>query len=249
MTPKHDPRQNHLLRMLPYDEYQRLAPHLEPVELTLGQTLVESGRMTRYAYFPVNSIISLLNIMEDGKTTEVSLVGMEGMVGLSLFMGGGSTPSSAIVQNAGTAYRLKKQLLTDEFYRAGLLQIMLLRFTQALITQMAHTAACNRYHSVDQQFCRWLLLTLDRLPTNKLIVTQGLIANILGVRREGITRSAHELKKAGVISYSRGSIHILDRAGLEKRVCECYSVVKKEYDRLLPLPVPSQFRACHQASV
>ncbi|MDI5986661.1 Crp/Fnr family transcriptional regulator [Halomonas sp. M4R5S39] len=233
MALQHDPRQNHLLAALPKDEYQRLAPHLERVELTLGDSLVESGKVMRHVYFPTDSIVSLLCVMEDGDSTEIAVVGAEGIVGISLFMGGETTPSRAIVQSAGSAYRLKGQLLKDEFDRASTLQHLLLRYTQALITQMAQTAVCNRHHSLDQQLCRWLLLSLDRLPTNELVMTQELIANMLGVRREGVTESAGKLQRAGLIAYHRGHISILDRPGLEARVCECYAVVKKEYDRLL----------------
>ncbi len=238
MALKHDPRQNDLLGMLPKDEYQRLEPELELVEMTLGQSLVESGKVMKHVYFPTDAIISLLNVLENGTSTEIAVVGAEGVVGISLFMGGETTPTRAIVQSSGTAYRLKGQLLKDEFYRAGPLQRMLLRYTQALITQMAQTAVCNRHHSLDEQLCRWLLLSLDRLPTNKLAMTQELIANMLGVRREGVTESAGKLQRDHLISYSRGVIHILDRDGLEKRVCECYSVVKKEYDRLLSYQRP-----------
>ncbi|PXX98433.1 Crp/Fnr family transcriptional regulator [Halomonas sp. LBP4] len=233
MPLQHDPRQNHLLAALPKDEYQRLAPYLERVELTLGDSLAESGKVMQHVYFPTDSIVSLLCVMEDGDSTEIAVVGAEGIVGISLFMGGETTPSRAIVQSAGSAYRLKGQLLKDEFDRAGTLQHLLLRYTQALITQMAQTAVCNRHHSLDQQLCRWLLLSLDRLPTNELVMTQELIANMLGVRREGVTESAGKLQRAGLISYHRGHINILDRPGLEARVCECYVVVKKEYDRLL----------------
>ncbi|MDW7745736.1 Crp/Fnr family transcriptional regulator [Halomonas sp.] len=233
MAVQHDPRQNHLLAALPRDEYQRLAPHLERVELTLGESLVESGKVMRHVYFPTDCIVSLLCVMEDGDSTEIAVVGAEGIVGISLFMGGETTPSRAVVQSAGGAYRLKGQLLKDEFDRASTLQYLLLRYTQALITQMAQTAVCNRHHSLDQQLCRWLLLSLDRLPSNELVMTQELIANMLGVRREGVTESAGKLQKAGLISYHRGRISILDRPGLEARVCECYAVVKKEYERLL----------------
>ncbi len=233
MASQHDPRQNHLLAALPRDEYQRLAPHLERVELTLGESLVESGKVMRHVYFPTDCIVSLLCVMEDGDSTEIAVVGAEGIVGISLFMGGETTPSRAVVQSAGGAYRLKGQLLKDEFDRASTLQYLLLRYTQALITQMAQTAVCNRHHSLDQQLCRWLLLSLDRLPSNELVMTQELIANMLGVRREGVTESAGKLQKAGLIAYHRGRISILDRPGLEARVCECYAVVKKEYDRLL----------------
>ncbi|MDI5935629.1 Crp/Fnr family transcriptional regulator [Halomonas kalidii] len=233
MALQHDPRQNHLLAALSKDEYQCLAPHLERAELKLGESLVESGKVMHHVYFPTDSIVSLLCVMEDGDSTEIAVVGAEGIVGISLFMGGETTPSRAIVQSAGSAYRLKGQLLKDEFDRASTLQHLLLRYTQALITQMAQTAVCNRHHSLDQQLCRWLLLSLDRLPTNELVMTQELIANMLGVRREGVTESAGKLQRAGLISYHRGHISILDRPGLEARVCECYAVVKKEYDRLL----------------
>ncbi|MGM0536129.1 MAG: Crp/Fnr family transcriptional regulator [Pseudomonadota bacterium] len=233
MAVPHDPRQNHLLSALPRDEYQRLEPYLERVELTLGESLVESGKVMRHVYFPVDCIVSLLCVMEDGDSTEIAVVGAEGIVGISLFMGGETTPSRAVVQSAGSAYRLKGHLIKDEFDRASTLQYLLLRYTQALITQMAQTAVCNRHHSLDQQLCRWLLLSRDRLPTNELVMTQELIANMLGVRREGVTESAGKLQRAGLISYHRGHISILDRSGLEARVCECYAVVKKEYDRLL----------------
>ncbi|MDI5891537.1 Crp/Fnr family transcriptional regulator [Halomonas rhizosphaerae] len=233
MALQHDPRQNHLLAALSRDEYQRLAPHLERVDLRLGESLAESGKVMRHVYFPVDCIVSLLCVMEDGDSTEIAVVGAEGIVGISLFMGGETTPSRAVVQSAGSAYRLKGQLIKDEFDRASTLQHLLLRYTQALITQMAQTAVCNRHHSLDQQLCRWLLLSLDRLPTNELVMTQELIANMLGVRREGVTESAGKLQRAGLISYHRGHISILDRTGLEARVCECYAVVKKEYDRLL----------------
>ncbi len=239
MAQKHDPRENDLLAALPKDEYQRLEPELELVELNLGQSLVEAGKTMRHAYFPTDSIVSLLNVMENGSSTEIAVVGAEGIVGISLFMGGETTPSRAVVQSSGVAYRLRGKLLKDEFYRAGSSQRMLLRYTQALITQMSQTAVCNRHHSLDQQLCRWLLLSLDRLPTNKLVMTQELIANMLGVRREGVTESAGKLQTSGLIKYSRGVIHILDRDGLEKRVCECYSVVKKEYDRLLSYQRPT----------
>lgn len=238
MAPHDDPRQNHLLAALPLDEYERLAPHLERVELTLGESLVESGMVMRHVYFPTDCIVSLLCVMETGDSTEIAVVGAEGIVGISLFMGGETTPSRAVVQSAGSAYRLKGQLLKDEFDRASTLQFLLLRYTQALITQMAQTAVCNRHHSLDQQLCRWLLLSLDRLPTNELVMTQELIANMLGVRREGVTESAGKLQKAGLISYHRGRISVLDRPSLEARVCECYAVVKKEYDRLLSYQRP-----------
>lgn len=233
MLEPHDFKQNALLGLLPKEDLVRLWPHLERVTLTLGQSLSESGRQMSHVYFPLDSIVSLLCVMENGASTEIAVVGYEGVVGVSLFMGGETTPSRAIVQSAGDAYRLKGQLLKNEFYRAGAMQRLLLRYTQALITQMAQTAVCNRHHSVDQQLCRWLLLSLDRLPGNELVMTQELIANMLGVRREGVTESAGKLQKAGLISYNRGHITVLDRPGLEARVCECYSVVKREYDRLL----------------
>ncbi|MGP5309626.1 Crp/Fnr family transcriptional regulator [Halomonas sp. KG2] len=226
-------KQNALLGLLPQNDLTNLLPHLEKVTLTLGQSLSELGRQMSHVYFPLDSIVSLLCVMENGASTEIAIVGYEGIVGVSLFMGGETTPSREIVQSAGHAYRLKGQLLKNEFYRAGAMQRLLLRYTQALLTQMAQTAVCNRHHSVDQQLCRWLLLSLDRLPGNELVMTQELIANMLGVRREGVTESAGKLQKAGLISYNRGRIKVIDRPGLEARVCECYSVVKREYDRLL----------------
>ncbi len=233
MLERRDIHQNALLGLLPDEELSRILPHLEKVTLTLGQSLSESGQQMEHVYFPLDSIVSLLCVMENGASTEIAVVGHEGVVGVSLFMGGETTPSRAIVQSAGHAYRLKGKLLKNEFYRAGPMQRMLLRYTQALLTQMAQTAVCNRHHSVDQQLCRWLLLSLDRLPGDKLIMTQELIANMLGVRREGVTESAGKLQKAGLISYNRGHITVIDRPGLEARVCECYGVVKEEYDRLL----------------
>jgi len=230
----HAPRQNHLLAVLPADESVRLVPQLELVPLQLGQVLYEPGIQMRYVYFPTNSIVSLLYVMEDGASAEIAVVGNEGIVGISIFMGGETTSSRAVVQSAGHAYRLKGQLLKGEFYRAGPMQHLLLRYTQALLTQMAQTAVCNRHHSLDQQLCRWLLLSLDRLPSNELVMTQELIANMLGVRREGVTEAASSLQKAGLIEYRRGHITVLDRTGLQNRVCECYAVVKKEFDRLLP---------------
>jgi len=229
----HDFQQNALLGLLPEEELARLKPHLERVTLTLGQSLSESGRQMSHVYFPLDSIVSLLCVMENGDSTEIGVVGNEGVVGVSLFMGGETTPSRAIVQSAGVAYRLKGQVLKNEFYRAGCMQRLLLRYTQALLTQMAQTAVCNRHHTVDQQLCRWLLLSLDRLEGDELVMTQELIANMLGVRREGVTESAGKLQKAGLISYHRGHITVIDRPGLEARVCECYAVVKREYDRLL----------------
>jgi len=239
MPASHDPRQNHLLAALPADDYARLAHQLELTPMPLGEVLHESGIQMRHVYFPTDSIVSLLYVMEDGASAEIAVVGNEGIVGVSLFMGGETTPSRALVQSAGHAYRLKGQLLKDEFdrvggRRSGALHNLLLRYTQALLTQMAQTAVCNRHHSLDQQLCRWLLLSLDRLPANELIMTQELIANMLGVRREGVTESAGNLQKAGLIEYRRGHITILDRPGLEARACECYAVVKKEFDRLLP---------------
>jgi len=232
--PASSARQNHLLRALPAPEAERLIPQLELVAMPLGEVLYESGSQLRHVYFPTTSIVSLLYVMEDGASAEIAVVGNEGMVGVALFMGGETTPSRALVQSGGHAYRLKGQVLKDEFRRAAGLQHLLLRYTQALLTQMAQTAVCNRHHSVDQQLCRWLLLSLDRLPTNKLTMTQELIANMLGVRREGVTEAAGKLQVAGLIEYSRGQITVLDRPGLEAQCCECYQVVKTEFDRLLP---------------
>jgi CRP-like cAMP-binding protein len=230
----HAPEQNHLLAALPATEFERLAPYLEMVEMPLGKVLYEPGEHLQHVYFPTTAIVSLLYVMENGASAEIAVVGNEGILGISLFMGGETTPSRAIVQSAGYGYRLKGQLLKNEFYRAGPVQRLLLRYTQALITQMAQTAVCNRHHSVEQQLCRWLLLSLDRLSSDELTMTQELIANMLGVRREGVTDAAGKLHRAGLINYSRGHITILDRPGLEKRVCECYQVVKTEFDRLLP---------------
>ncbi|MEC5399544.1 Crp/Fnr family transcriptional regulator [Uliginosibacterium sp. H1] len=232
--PVADPRQNHLLAALPAVECERLFPLLELVPMNLGDVLYESGAQMRHVYFPTTAIVSLLYVMEDGASAEIAVVGNEGIVGVSLFMGGESTPSRAVVQSAGQAYRLKGPFLKDEFFRAGDMQRLLLRYTQALLTQMAQTAVCNRHHSLDQQLCRWLLLSLDRLPSNSLVMTQELISNMLGVRREGVTEAAGNLQKAGLIEYRRGHITVLDRPGLEARTCECYAVVKKEFDRLLP---------------
>ena len=225
------PKQNHLLAALPAADYERLLPHLELVPLPLGWALYESGSAQGYEYFPTTGIVSLLYVMEDGSSAEIAVVGDEGVVGM--FMGGETTPSRALVQSAGYGYRLKANVLKGEFERGGPLQHLLLRYTQALITQMAQTAVCNRHHSVEQQLCRWLLLSLDRLPSNELTMTQELIANMLGVRREGVTEAAGHLQAAGLIHYSRGKITVLDRPKLEARVCECYAVVKREYDRLL----------------
>jgi CRP-like cAMP-binding protein len=234
MPGPHSPLENHLLAALPKDEYEYLQPHLELVPMPLGDVLYESGGQLRHVYFPTTSIISLLYVMQDGASAEIAVVGNEGIIGIALFMGGETTSNRAVVQSAGYAYRLKGQLLKQEFTRGVELQHLLLRYTQALLTQMAQTAVCNRHHSVDQQLCRWLLLSLDRLPSNKLSMTQELIANMLGVRREGVTEAAGKLQKAGLITYSRGTITVIDRAGLEARVCECYEVVRKEFERLLP---------------
>jgi CRP-like cAMP-binding protein len=228
------PLQNQLLSALPTGDYQRLLPQLEAVPLKLGAALYESGGEQGFVYFPTTSIVSMLYVMQDGSSAEIAVVGHEGIVGISLFMGGETTPSRAVVQSAGEAYRLRGSLLKAEFERGGPLQYLLLRYTQALITQMAQTAVCNRHHAVEQQLCRWLLLSLDRLASNELIMTQELIANMLGVRREGVTEAAGKLQGAGLIEYSRGKITVLDRPRLEKQVCECYAVVKREYDRLLP---------------
>jgi len=228
-----DPRKNHLLAALPDAEWQRWLPQLELVEMPLGQVLYESGSTLSHVYFPITAIVSLLYVMEDGASAEIAVVGNEGIVGIALFMGGESTSSRAVVQSAGQGLRLKARVIKDEFNRAPVLHL-LLRYTQALITQMAQTAVCNRHHSLDQQLCRWLLLSLDRLHGSDLMMTQELIANMLGVRREGVTEAALKLQKAGLIRYARGRISVLDRPGLEKRSCECYAVVKKEYDRLLP---------------
>jgi CRP-like cAMP-binding protein len=233
MSTSPSPNQNHLLAALPTAEFESLAAHLELVHLPLGEMLYEPGGQMRHAYFPTSAIVSLHYVMESGASSESAGVGNEGVVGVSLFMGGNTTPSAAVVQTAGHAYRMESRKLVEEFNRAGLMQRLLLRYTQALMTQMAQTAACNRHHSVEQQLCRWLLLTLDRMATGELVMTQELIASMLGVRREGITEAAGNLQRAGVISYRRGHITVLDRHGLEARVCECYAVVKTELDRLL----------------
>jgi CRP-like cAMP-binding protein len=233
MSSPHNPRQNHLLAALPAAAFEALTAHLELVPMPLGEMLYEPGRPLQHAYFPTTAIVSLHYVMESGASAEAAGVGNEGMLGVSLFMGGDTTPGSAVVQTAGHAYRLGGQLLKDEFTRAGPTQYLLLRYTQALITQMAQTAACNRHHSIEQQLCRWLLLTLDRVSAGELIMTQELIANMLGVRRGGITEAAGKLQRAGFISYRRGHIAVLDRFGLEARTCECYAVVKKELSRLL----------------
>jgi CRP-like cAMP-binding protein len=226
--------ENHLLAALPSYIQQSWLAHLERIQLPLGEVLYESGVTLGHVYFPTTAIVSLLYVMEDGASAEIAVVGNEGIVGISLFMGGESTPSRAVVQSAGQGFRLKAQVLKEEFNRAGPVLHLLLRYTQALITQMAQTAVCNRHHSLDQQLCRWLLLSLDRLHGDELIMTQELIANMLGVRREGVTEAALKLQSAGLIRYARGRITVLDRSGLEQRTCECYAVVKKEYDRLLP---------------
>ena len=227
------PKQNHLLAALPAAEFERLRPHLELVDMTLGEVVYESGRRLGSVYFPTTSIVSLLYVLEDGASAEIAVVGNDGVVGISIFMGGESTPSRAVVQSAGGAWRLPAQRMKAEFTRGGAMQHLMLRYTQALITQMAQTAVCNRHHSVDQQLCRWLLLSIDRLPSPQITMTQELIANMLGVRREGVTESALKLQQAGLIRYARGRITVLDRAGLERRTCECYAVVKAEFDRLL----------------
>lgn len=232
------PIQNHLLGVLPEAVKERIFPFLEEIPMPLGKVIYESGDRLRYVYFPTDSIVSLLYVMENGASAEISVVGNEGIVGVSLFMGGESTPSRAIVQSAGTAYRLLGNRLKDEFNRHGELLVLMLRYTQSLITQMSQTAVCNRHHSIDQQLCRWLLLSLDRLPSNKLTMTQELIANMLGVRREGVTEAAGKLQELGVIEYRRGHITVLNRPKLEELCCECYAVVKTETDRLLPFPYP-----------
>jgi CRP-like cAMP-binding protein len=228
------PKENALLAALPDPEWRRWHPLLEQVEMPLGKVLYEAGATLAHVYFPTTSIVSLLYQLENGSSAEIAVVGNEGLVGISLFMGGESTPSRAVVQSAGQGFRLKAQWMKNEFDRAGPVLHLLLRYTQALITQMAQTAVCNRHHSLDQQLCRWLLLSLDRLHGNELVMTQELIANMLGVRREGVTEAALKLQQAGLIRYVRGHITVLDRPALEKRTCECYAVVKKEYDRLLP---------------
>jgi CRP-like cAMP-binding protein len=236
MSTQHTPQRNQLLAALTQEECERIYPNLRLVPLSLGKVLYEPGDVLRHVYFPIDSIISLLYVMEDGASAEISVVGNEGMIGIALFMGGETTPSRAIVQSAGHAYRLPGALLKEEFYRSGDMQLLLLRYTQALITQMAQTAVCNRHHSVDQQLCRWLLLSLDRLEGSVLTMTQELIANMLGVRREGVTQAAGKLQKLKVIRYVRGRITVLDRPKLEGLCCECYAVVKKETDRLRAVP-------------
>jgi CRP-like cAMP-binding protein len=234
MATRPDPLQNKLLAALPASDWARWQSQLEPVSLALGKVLYESGGAMTHVYFPTTSIVSLLYVLEDGASAEIAVVGNEGIVGVSLFMGGETTPSRAVVQSAGEGFRMRGQVLKDEFNRSGAVMHLLLRYTQALITQMAQTAVCNRHHSLDQQLCRWLLLSLDRLETPDLVMTQELIANMLGVRREGVAEAAANLQRAGLIHYRRGHITVVDRAGLEQRTCECYEVVRKEYGRLLP---------------
>jgi CRP-like cAMP-binding protein len=234
-----DPRQNQLLAALPPAEFERWLPQLEVTDMPLGRVLYESGNKLTHVYFPTTSIVSLLYALENGSSAEIAVVGREGIVGISLFMGGDTTPSRAVVQSAGRAFRLKAAVMKTEFNRAGPVLHLLLRYTQALITQMTQTAVCNRHHSLDQQLCRWLLLSIDRLSTNELVITQELIANMLGVRREGVTEAAGNLQKAGLIRYQRGHITVLDRPGLETRTCECYAVVRREYARLLPAELAS----------
>jgi len=237
MPNAHAPGQNRLLAALPEEEFQRLLPHLELVPMPLGQLLYEAGGKMRHVFFPTDAIVSALYVMEDGASAEMAVVGNEGIVGVPLFMGGETTTSSAVVHSAGHAYRLKGKLLAQEFHRSTELQHLLLRYTQALLTQIAQTAVCNRHHSLEQQLCRCLLLSLDRLSSNELAMTQELIANRLGVRREGVTEAAGHLQQAGLIEYRRGHITVLDRTALEARTCECYEVVKKECDRLLPAAI------------
>lgn len=234
MPPSSNPRDNLLLKVLPEDAWRLWEPHLEPVTMQLGASLYESGTQLAHVYFPTTSIVSLLYVMENGSSAEIAVVGREGLLGISLFMGGQTTPSRAVVQSAGEGFRLRAAVMMDAFNRAGPVMHLLLRYTQALITQMAQTAVCNRHHALDSQLCRWLLLSLDRLPSSDLVMTQELIANMLGVRREGVTEAAGRLQAAGIIRYQRGHIKVLDRPALEKRTCECYAVVKTEYDRLLP---------------
>jgi CRP-like cAMP-binding protein len=236
MLDDHTPRQNRILAALPSADYQRLLPHLELVEMDLGHSLYESGGHLQYVYFPIDGIVSLLYVTQNGNSAELAVVGCEGMIGVSLFMGGETTPNRAVVQSACKAYRLPAPVLKAHFAEGGAVQLILLKFTQALITQISQTAVCNLHHSLDEQLCRWLLLSLDRLPNNQLQMTQELIANMLGVRRQGVNESASKLEREGLIRYSRGLITVLDRARLEKHACECYSVVKVETARLLPQP-------------
>jgi len=237
MRDPNDPLSNQLLAALPVEEWQRWLPQLEPVDLTLGQVLYESGSAQRDVYFPTSAIVSLLYVTENGSSAEIAIVGFEGIVGIALFLGGETSPSRAVVQSAGHGFRLKARVIKEEFTRSLPVMHLMLRYAQALITQISQTAVCNRHHSVQQQLSRWLLMSLDRLPGNHLRMTQELISNMLGVRREGVTENANKLQKAGLIRYSRGHIEVLDREGLEQVVCECYSVVKQEYDRLLPAVV------------
>jgi CRP-like cAMP-binding protein len=234
MPNAHQPKDNHLLAMLPEAEWERMAPHLVAVDMPLGQVVYESGDPIHHVYFPSTAVVSLLYVMEDGASAEIAIVGNEGLIGIVVFMGGETTSSRAVVQSAGGAYRLGARVMRDQFHRGGPVQRLLLRYTQALMAQMVQTAACNRHHSIDQQLCRWLLFSLDRLPSNELKMTQQLIANMLGLRRPGVTDAAMKLQEAGLIRYSYGNIEVLDRPGLEKLVCECYAVVKREFDRLLP---------------
>ena len=234
MTDTFDPRQNQLLAALPNAEWRRWQPQLEQVNLPLGKVLCESGASLQYVYFPTTAIVSLLYVLENGSSAEIAVVGFDGVLGISVFMGGGSTPVRDVVQSAGMGFRMRADAAKHEFERSGPVMHLMLRYMQALVTQMSQTAVCNRHHSLDQQLCRWLLISLDRLPSNELVMTHELIANMLGVRREGVTEAASKLQRVGLISYSRGHILVLDRPGLEQRSCECYKVVKKEYDRLLP---------------
>ncbi len=233
-TARTDPRTNHLLAAIPDAEWERFAQHLRPTSMKLGDVIYESGTEQPYVYFPTNSIVSLLYVMENGDAGEIAIVGNEGLVGISLFMGGGSTADRAVVQSAGYAFRMEGRYIREEFLLAGPVQQLFLRYTQALISQMGQTAVCNRHHTVNQQLCRWLLMSMDRLPSNELTMTQELIANMLGVRREGVTDAAGKLQRAGVIEYRRGKIRVLDRPLLEKMACECYDVVRREFARLLP---------------
>jgi len=248
MLAAHSPTQNQLLAAVPAAEFERLYPHLELVEMPLGEGLYESGARLDHVYFPTTCIVSLLYVLENGASAEIAVVGNEGILGISLFMGGETTPSRAVVQSAGHGYRLRAPLLKEEFNRAGPMLRLLLRYTQALITQMTQTAVCNRHHSIEQQLCRWLLLSLDRLSSSSLTMTQELIANMLGVRREGVTVAARSLQRAGLIRYRRGRIDVVDRLGLEKAVCECYGVVKAEFERLLSdIPRGDPFHALAQS--
>jgi CRP-like cAMP-binding protein len=231
-----DARSNHLLATLPDDEWALWQPHLKRMAMPLGHVLYESGQAQPYVYFPTSAIVSLLYVLESGASAEIAVVGFEGVIGISLFMGGETTPSRAVVQSAGEGWRMRASAIKEAFNRNGVGMHLLLRYTQALITQMTQTAVCNRHHQLDQQLCRWLLLSLDRLATHDLLMTQELIANMLGVRREGVTEAALKLQRLGIIEYARGHIKVLDRPALESRCCECYAVVKQEYDRLLPWP-------------